>query len=344
MAAVSGFAQLKHRAARHHFAAVVQKDFNQVFQVAQLGLPIDQGHHVHAKGVLQLGLLVQVIENDLWHLAAFELNHHPHAGLVGLVLDVADAFYFFLMYQLGNALEQGLFVDLIGQLIHDDGLALAFVDVFKVALGAHDHASAAGAVALAHALHAVNDAGSRKVWGRHNFHQLIHRSLRVAQQVQAGVDHFVQVVWWDVGGHAHRNTARAVNEQIGQARWQHQGFFFRAVVIGAEINGFFVNVAQHFVGNFGQSDFGVPHGGGVVAVYRAKVALSVHQHMAHRKVLRHTDDGVVNRLVAVRVVLTNHVTHNTRRLFVRAVPVVVELVHGKQHSAVHRLEAVSCVW
>ena len=171
------------------------------------------------------------------------------------------------MHQLGNALEQGLFVDLIGQLIHDDGLALAFVDVFKVALGAHDHASAAGSVALAHALHAVNDACSGKVWGRHNFHQLIHRSLRVAQQVQAGVDHFVQVVWRDVGGHAHRNTARAVNEQIGQARWQHQGFFFGAVVIGAKVNRFFVNVAQHFVGNFGQADFGVPHGGGVVAVY-----------------------------------------------------------------------------
>ena len=208
-------------------------------------------------------------------------------------------------------------------------MALAFVDVFKVALGAHDHSTTAGAIALTHALHAVNDARSGKVRGRHNFHQLIHRSLRVAQKVQAGVDHFVQIVWWDVGGHAHRNTARAVNEQIGQARWQHQGFFFRAVVVGAEINSFFVNIAQHFVSNFGQTDFGVPHGGRIVAIHRAKVALSIHEHMAHRKVLRHAHDGVVHRLVAMRVVLTNHVTYDTCRLFVRAVPVVVELVHCK---------------
>jgi hypothetical protein len=69
--------------------------------------------------------------------------------------------------------------------------------------------------------------------------------------------------------------------------------------------------------------------------------LTVDQHVAHGKVLRHANDGVIDRLVAVGVVLTNHVTHNTRRLFVGAVPVVVELVHGEQDAAVHRLQAVS---
>jgi len=107
------------------------------FEVAQLGLAVDQRHHVDAEGVLQLGLLVQVVEHHLRHFAALELDHHAHAGLVGLVLDVADALDLLFVHQLGHALLQGLLVNLVGQLVDDDGLALALVDVFEVALGAH---------------------------------------------------------------------------------------------------------------------------------------------------------------------------------------------------------------
>ena len=55
---------------------------------------------------------------------------------------------FLLVHQLGHALQQRLLVDLVGQLVDDDGLALAFVDVFEMGLGAHHHAAAAGAIAV----------------------------------------------------------------------------------------------------------------------------------------------------------------------------------------------------
>ena len=82
MATVARFAQLKHRAACDDFAAVLQEDLDQVFQVAQLGLTVDQSHHVHAEGVLQLGLFVKVVQDHFGHCAAFELNHQAHARLV----------------------------------------------------------------------------------------------------------------------------------------------------------------------------------------------------------------------------------------------------------------------
>jgi hypothetical protein len=43
----------------------------------------------------------------------------------------------------------------------------------------------------------------------------------------------------------------------------------------------------------------------------------------------------------VRVVLADHVADDARALLVRAVPVVVQLVHREQHAPVHRLEAVA---
>jgi hypothetical protein len=71
----------------------------------QARLAVDQRHHVHAEGVLQLGLLVQVVEHHLGHFAALELDHQAHAGLVGLVADVGDAFDLLVAHQLGDALR-----------------------------------------------------------------------------------------------------------------------------------------------------------------------------------------------------------------------------------------------
>jgi hypothetical protein len=54
--------------------------------------------------------------------------------------------------------------------------------------------------------------------------------------------------------------------------------------------------------------FGVPHRGRRIAVDRTKIALPVDKRGAHGKILRHAHQRVVNRLVAVRMVFTDHVT------------------------------------
>jgi hypothetical protein len=76
-----------------------------------------------------------------------------------------------------------------------------------MALGPHHDAAAAGAVAVLHAIDAVDDAGGGKVGRRNDLHQFVDRGFGVPQQVQAGIDHFIEVVRRDVGGHADRNAA-----------------------------------------------------------------------------------------------------------------------------------------
>ena len=78
MATFARFAQCEHRAACDHFSAVLQEHADQVFQVAQLGLAVDEGHHVDAEGVLQLGLFVQIVEHHFGHFTALEFNHQAH--------------------------------------------------------------------------------------------------------------------------------------------------------------------------------------------------------------------------------------------------------------------------
>ena len=95
--------------------------------------------------------------------------------------------------------------------------------------------------------------------------------------------------------------------------------------------------------NFGHADFGITHRRRVVTIHRAEVTLSVHQHVTHGKILRHANDGVVYRTVAMRVVFTNHVTDDTSRFFIRLVVIVAQLVHGVQDASVHGFQAITRV-
>ena len=98
--------------------------------------------------------------------------------------------------------------------------------------------------------------------------------------VQAGVNDFVEVVRRDVGGHAHRDARRAVDQQVGPPRRHHRRLFFGAVVVGREVDRLLVDIGQHLVGDLGQPDFGVAHRRRAVAVDRTEVALAVDQHVA----------------------------------------------------------------
>ncbi|MNI21319.1 hypothetical protein D3C73_748370 [compost metagenome] len=340
MAAFAGLAQLEHRAARDHFAAMLQEVIDHLLQVEQAGLAIDQRHQVHPEGVLQLRVLVQVVQHNLGHLAALELDDQAHAVLVGLVANIGDTFDLLVVDELGNAFLQRLLVDLVGNRVDDDGLAVALFHVFEVRLGAHDDAAATRAIAFAHAGHAIDDAARGEVRRRDDLDEFIDRAGRIAQAIQAAVDHFLQVVRRNIGGHAHGNTRTAVDQQVGQARRQQQRFLFATVVVGAEVHRFLVDVGQQFVGDLRQADFGVTHRRGVVAVDGAEVALAVDKHIAHGEILRHADNGVINRLVTMGVVLTDNVPDDTRRLLVSAVPVVVQFMHRVEHAPVDGFEPV----
>ena len=94
------------------------------------------------------------------------------------------------------------------------------------------------------------------------------------------------------------------------------------------------------MGDFAHAYLGVTHGRGGIAVYRAEVALAVHQHVAHRKRLGHAHNRVIDRGITMGVVFTDHVAHHPRGFFVGLVPVVAEFIHRVQDPAVHRFQAV----
>jgi len=115
---------------------------------------------------------------------------------------------------------------------------------------------------------------------------------------------------------------------------------FAVVVIRAEIDRVFIDVLEKRAGNSRQSRFRIPHGRWRIAVNRTEVPLSIDKGVAHRKRLRHTHQRVVNRGVAVRVVLTQHFADDLGALARRAVVVQPHLVEAVQDPAMHWLQTV----
>ena len=82
---------------------------------------------------------------------------------------------------------------------------------------------------------------------------------------------------------------------------------------------------------------------GAVAVERSEVARAVDERIAQRERLRHADERLVERGVAVRMVVAHHVADDLRALAVLGVGGEVLLPHRVEDAALHRLQAVANV-
>ena len=158
----------------------------------------------------------------------------------------------------------------------------------------------------------------------------------------AGRD-LAQVVRRDAGGHAHRDALGAVDQQVREAGRQDDRLGGVARVVGDEVDGLLVDVPQHLHGEVLQPALGVPVGRRRVVARRAEVALRIDQRVPHRPRLRHPHEGVVERRVAVRVVVAHDVADDAPALHVVAVRAEARVVHAVEDLAVHRLEPVAHV-
>ena len=311
------------------------------FQAHLHWLALGDGHHVHAEGDLQVGILVQVVQHLLGIRVLLQLDDGAHAVAVGLVADVVDAAQlgFLFLGELKDLFQHRGLVDRVGDLIDDDQLAASGA-VLDLYLRADGELAAAGLVALADFLVVHQHAAGGEVRAGKVLHQLIQGDLRILDLGDDGADGFAQVVGRDIRGQADSDARCAVHQQIGEACGQHVRLFEGIVEIEAERHGVLLDVPQHQQGQGRHAGFGVSHGGGAVAVDGAEVAVAVHHRAAHGEILSHAHHRVIHGGVAVRMVLTQAVAHDTGTLAVRLVRGGAQLHHGVEDAALNGFEAV----
>ena len=163
----------------------------------------------------------------------------------------------------------------------------------------------------------------------------------IVHHLDGCVDHFGQVVRRNVGRHAHRDAARPIDDEVGNAGRQAKRLEGGFVVVRRKIDRLLVDVGEHFAGHARHAGFGVAHRRRRVAVDRAEVALTVNHRIAQAEGLRHAHQGVVNRRVAVGMEDTHRLSDDLGALGVLLVVLQPHLVHRVEHAPVHGLEAVA---
>ena len=274
-----GLGQVELRAARDDVESVIGEAADQPFQVHLVRLAVVNGQHDRPEGRLHLGVLVELVENHLGDHPALELDHDPDAQAIRFIAQVGDALDRLGRHQLGDILDQVGLVDCVGNL-GDDDRVFVFVTLLDGGPAAYAHVATPFTVHALDPGRTADDAAGREVGSLDELEQVVDRAVRIIDLVNDGVGQFVEVVRWDVGRHADGDTGGAIQEQVGQPRRQHERLLERFIVVGTEINRVLLDIGQHLFGMAVHADFGVSHGGGVIAVDRAEVALAIHQQVA----------------------------------------------------------------
>jgi hypothetical protein len=280
---------------------------------------------------------------DCSGVCLLQLQRNAHV-VRGQVLDVDQVRQLAREGDVGDALDEGRFVERVRNAGDVDGLAAAR---FRAFLPGRADTDGAGAVLVdvAELVGGIDDLPARGEIGALDVAAKLRR-----RHLEVGVDHLDQagadlgqVVRRDVGRHADGNAGGAVDQHVGNARREDHRFLARAVVVRPEHDGVLIDLRQHLVADPRQTALGVAHRRGVVAIERSEVARSVDERIAQRERLRHADERLVQRRVAVGMVVAHHVANDLRALAMLRVGRQVLLPHRVEDAALDGFHPVAHV-
>ena len=142
--------------------------------------------------------------------------------------------------------------------------------------------------------------------------EFLSRGLGVLKRPLHATRNLTQVVRGDAGRHTDGDTFRTIHQDVGETRGKNGRFLVAAIVVVLEINAFFVDVADHFHGQRGHLTFGVTRCCGAQVAGGTEVTLTCDQGVAQRPGLHQARKCIVDRCVAVGVVVTHDVTDDAR--------------------------------
>ena len=157
-----------------------------------------------------MGVLVQLIQDDLGVGILAHIDHDAHSLAVGLIVQVTDALDPLFLDQVGNVLNEACLVDHVGDLGHDD-LGAAILLFLNGGAAAQGDLAAAGGIGLAQVV-------GRDVGGHTNGDALtaVDQQVRETAGQNAGlllglikVGVPVDGILVDIGQHLHGHAAHA---------------------------------------------------------------------------------------------------------------------------------------
>ena len=205
----------------HHLLAVEDEGLEHALERERLRHAIDEREHVVVEGALELGVLIEVVEDGLRVRGSFELDDNADVGC-GLITQILHAFELLVAHEVRDTRDEVRLVHTVRDGGDDDVRPLLLLNYLRLA--AHDHAAATARVRMLDIGLVERYRAEREVRALHELKQVIGRRFRVVYQMRRRVHHLAQVMRRNVGGHTHSDTERAVKEQVRGRSWKHRWF------------------------------------------------------------------------------------------------------------------------
>ena len=209
-------------------------------------------------------MLEELVQGDVRHSVALELDLDAHARPVGVILQVGDLGEDLVLDEVGDLGDDAVVAALLDPVrkLGDDHRRLAAAQLLDVGPRAHDDPAAAGPIGVADP-RAADDVGARReIRALHVLHEVVHVRVGLVDQLHDRVDDLREPVRRNVRRHPDRDARRAVHEQVRKAARKRQRLAPRLVVVGDVVDGVGVDVAQHLRGDAREPGLRVPHRGG----------------------------------------------------------------------------------
>ncbi len=149
-------------------------------------------------------------------------------------------------------------------------------------------------------------------------HQAVSVDVRIVDVGADGVTAFAKIVRSHVRGHSDCDTRRSVQQKQWGLCWQHSRLFLSVIKVESHVHSVLVDVGKNIICHLLKLRLGVPHGGHRVSVHGAEVTLTENHRVTLVPRLRQSGKGIVNTRVSVRMILTEHLTHNLGTLTCRS--------------------------
>ncbi len=111
-----------------------------------------------------------------------------------------------------------------------------------------------------------------------------------------------------VRGHTHSDAGRSVQQKQRSLCGQHSRLLLRVIEVKRHVHGVLVDVSKDIVGHLLKLGLGVPHGCHRVTIHGAEVTLAENHGITLIPRLRKPGECIVDAGVAVRVILSKHLT------------------------------------
>ncbi len=311
-----------------------------------------EAHHPGRAGRVEH---IHVERDARLQIARPEQRFHQHIGIdiarLGLE-DETDRFSRFLAHigqqrqlllfqQLGDTLDQPGFRHHIRDLGDDDLIGAERQRLFHPAC-AQPEAATARHIGLADILRRLDQhAAGREIGAQHMLQQILAAAIRLLHDQAEAVDEFAQIMRRDAGRHADGDARGAIGQQVGQPGRQHDRLLAGAVIAWPEIDRVVGDAIHQRLGDRGQPALRVTHGRGVIAVDIAEIALAVDQRIALREILRQAHQRLVDRLIAMRMIVAHHVADDLGAFAIGGAGIEPQLAHRPEQPAMHRLQPVA---